>query len=58
MHASGQFVVRWFEENATLFCCDVDGVNQVMRLFLELFDVGIMGHCDSGEYCRRVGIDC
>ena len=46
------------EENGTLFRSDVDGVDPVMRSFPELFDVGIMGHCDSGEYCRRAGIDC
>ena len=46
------------EENGTLFRSDVDGVEPVMRSFPELLDVGIMGHCDSGEYCRRAGIDC
>lgn len=46
------------EENGTLFRSDVDGVDPVMRSFPELLDVGIMGHCDSGEYCRRAGIDC
>lgn len=29
-----------------------------MRSFPELLDIGIMGHCDSGEYCRKAGIDC
>ncbi len=46
------------EENGTLFRSDVDGVDPVMRSFPELLDVGIMGHCDSGEYCRCAGIDC
>lgn len=46
------------EENGTLFRSDIDGVDPVMRSFPELLDVGIMGHCGSGEYCRRAGIDC
>ena len=29
-----------------------------MRAFPELLDVGIMGHCNSGQYCRNAGIDC
>lgn len=46
------------EDNGTLFRSDTNGVDPVMRSFPELLDVGIMGHCDSGEYCRRAGIDC
>ena len=46
------------EDNGTLFRSDINGVDPVMRSFPELLDVGIMGHCDSGEYCRRAGIDC
>ena len=46
------------EENGTLFRSDVKGVDPVMRSFPELLDIGIMGHCDSGEYCRKAGIDC
>lgn len=46
------------EENGTLIRSDVDGVDPVMRAFPELLDVGIMGHCDSGEYCKRAGVDC
>ena len=30
----------------------------VMRSFPELLDVGIMGHCNGGQYCRNAGIDC
>lgn len=46
------------EENGTLIRSDVDGVDPVMRSFPELLDVGIMGHCDSGDYCKNAGIDC
>lgn len=46
------------EENGTLIRSDVNGVDPVMRSFPELLDVGIMGHCDSGEYCRNAGVDC
>lgn len=46
------------EENGTLFRSDINGVDPVMRSFPELLDVGIMGHCNSGEYCRNAGIDC
>lgn len=46
------------ESNGTLFRSDINGINPVMRSFPELLDVGIMGHCNSGEYCRRAGIDC
>lgn len=46
------------EENGTLIRSDVNGVDPVMRSFPELLDVGIMGHCDSDEYCRSAGIDC
>ncbi|WP_349674884.1 SPASM domain-containing protein [Lacrimispora sp.] len=46
------------EENGTLIRSDVNGVNPIMRSFPELLDVGIMGHCDSGEYCKRAGVDC
>jgi radical SAM protein with 4Fe4S-binding SPASM domain len=46
------------EENGTLFRSDVNGVDPVMRSFPELLDVGVMGHCDSGKFCRRAGIDC
>lgn len=46
------------EENGTLIRSDVNGVDPVMRSFPELLDVGIMGHCDSGDYCKSAGIDC
>lgn len=46
------------EENGTLFRSDINGVEPVMRSFPELLDVGIMGHCNSGQYCRNAGIDC
>lgn len=46
------------EENGTLIRSDVNGVDPVMRSFPELLDVGIMGHCDSGNYCRMAGVDC
>lgn len=46
------------EENGTLFRSDINGVDPVMRSFPELLDVGIMGHCNSGQYCRNAGIDC
>lgn len=46
------------EENGTLIRSDVNGVDPVMRSFPELLDVGIMGHCDSGKYCRNAGVDC
>lgn len=46
------------EENGTLIRSDVNGVDPVMRSFPELLDIGIMGHCDSGEYCKNAGVDC
>ena len=46
------------EENGTLFRSDINGVDPVMRSFPELLDVGIMGHCNSGQYCRNAGVDC
>lgn len=46
------------EDNGTLIRSDVEGVDPVMRSFPELLDVGIMGHCNSGEYCRNAGVDC
>jgi len=46
------------EKNGTLIRSDVNGIDPVMRSFPELLDVGIMGHCDSGEYCRNAGVDC
>lgn len=46
------------EDNGTLYRSDVNGVDPVMRSFPELLDVGIMGHCNSGEYCSSAGIDC
>lgn len=46
------------EKNGTLIRSDVNGVDPVMRSFPELLDVGIMGHCDSGEYCINAGVDC
>lgn len=46
------------EKNGTLIRSDVKGVDPVMRSFPELLDVGIMGHCNSGEYCRKAGVDC
>ena len=46
------------EENGTLFRSDIDGHDPVMRSFPELIDVGIMGHCNNGEHCKRAGIDC
>ena len=46
------------EHNGALFRSDVNGADPTMRSFPELLDVGIMGHCDSGEYCRKAGIDC
>jgi radical SAM protein with 4Fe4S-binding SPASM domain len=46
------------ETNGTLIRSDVGGVDPVMRSFPELLDVGIMGYCESGEYCRNAGIDC
>ena len=38
------------EENGTLFRSDINGVDPVMRSFPELLDVGIMGHCNGGQY--------
>ena len=46
------------EENGTLIRSDVDGVDPIMRAFPELLDVGIMGHCSNGVYCKNAGIDC
>ena len=46
------------EENGTLFRSDINGVDPVMRSFPELLDVGIMGHCNGGQYCRNAGNDC
>lgn len=46
------------EENGTLIRSDIDGVDPICRSFPELLDVGIMGHCDNGSYCKSAGIDC
>lgn len=50
------------ENNGTLFRSNVNGTNNdpLMRSFPELIDVGIMGHCTSGEkgFCKAVGVDC
>ena len=46
------------ERNGTLFRSDVNGVDPMMRSFPELLDVGIMGHCENGKFCRDAGIDC
>lgn len=46
------------EENGTLIRSDVNGIDPVMRSFPELLDVGVMGHCDSGNYCKNAGVDC
>lgn len=46
------------EQNGTLIRSDVNGVDPTMRSFPELLDVGIMGHCNSGEYCKSAGVDC
>ena len=43
------------EKNGTLFRSDINGIDPVMRSFPELLDVGIMGHCYNGQYCR---VDC
>lgn len=46
------------EDNGTLYRSDANGINPIMRSFPELIDVGIMGHCDNSDYCRKAGIDC
>jgi len=46
------------EKNGTLIRGDVAGEDPIMRSFPELLDVGIMGHCDFGEYCSNAGVDC
>lgn len=46
------------EENGTLIRSDINGVDPTMRSFPELLDVGIMGHCTNGVYCKNAGIDC
>ena len=46
------------EKNGTLFRSDINGIDPVMRSFPELLDVGIMGHCYIGQYCRKAGVDC
>lgn len=46
------------EKNGTLIRGDVNGTDPVMRSFPELLDVGIMGHCNNGGYCKAAGIDC
>lgn len=46
------------EKNGTLFRSDINGIDPVMRSFPELLDVGIMGHCYNGQYCRKAGVDC
>lgn len=46
------------EENGTLIRSDVNGIDPIMRSFPELIDVGVMGHCDSGIYCKQAGVDC
>ena len=50
------------ENNGTLFRSNVNGTGNdpLMRSFPELIDVGIMGHCKSGEkgFCKAVGVDC
>lgn len=46
------------EDNGTLIRSDVNGIDPAMRSFPELLDVGVMGHCSSGDYCKKSGIDC
>lgn len=46
------------EENGTLIRSDVNEVDSTMRSFPELLDVGIIGHCTNGVYCKNTGIDC
>ena len=46
------------EENGTLIRSDINGIDPVCRSFPELLDVGIMGHCINGHYCKMAGIDC
>lgn len=46
------------EKIGTLIRSDVNGIDPVMRSFPELLDVGIMGHCESGEHCKNAGVDC
>lgn len=53
-----EFMEIFNERNGTLIRTDVDGTDPVMRSFPELLDVGIMGHCNSGEYCKKAGIEC
>lgn len=40
--------------------CDPSGQSPHQRSFPELLDIGIMGHCTSGQngICKRAGIDC
>lgn len=50
------------ENNGTLIRSDVKGtkMDPYMRSFPELIDIGVMGHCISGEkgLCKMAGIDC
>lgn len=50
------------EKNGTLVRSNIIGTKQDadMRSFPELIDIGIMGHCMSGEagICAKSGIDC
>lgn len=47
------------EQNGTLIRSDdATGQDPAMRSYPELLDVGIMGHCESGEFCKQAGIDC
>lgn len=46
------------EHNGMLIRSDVNGVDPEMRSFPELLDVGIMGYCESFQYCKKAGIDC
>ena len=50
------------ENNGTLIRSDVSGtkMDPYMRSFPELIDIGVMGHCISGEkgLCKMAGIDC
>ena len=52
------FIEIFNEKNGTLIRSDVEGKDPSMRSFPELLDVGIMGHCENGVYCKKAGIDC
>ena len=52
------FYELFYEADGTLIRSDVSGRDPFVRSFPELLDVGIMGHCNSSDFCQKAGVDC